>query len=131
MSDYLKIAAGIIVAVILWVTVNKSNKDISVLLTMAVCAIVCIAGLGYLRPVIRFMEKLKDLGRLDGELFLLLIKVVGVGMIAEISMLICKDAGNESMGKTLQILSAFVVLCMSVPVFEKLMSLLDTILGTI
>ena len=131
MSDFLKIAAGIIVAVILWVTVNKSNKDISVLLTMAVCAIVCIAGLGYLRPVIRFMEKLKDLGRLDGELFLLLIKVVGVGMIAEISMLICKDAGNESMGKTLQILSAFVVLCMSVPVFEKLMSLLDTILGTI
>ena len=131
MSDFLKIAAGILVGLILWVTVSKSNKDISVLLTMAVCAMICIAGLAYLRPVLSFMEKLKELGGLDEDLFALVMKVVGIGLIAELSMLICKDAGNESMGKALQILSAFVVLCMSVPVFEKLMSLLDTILGSI
>ena len=131
MSDFLKIAAGILLALILWVTISKSNKDISVLLTMAVCAMICIAGLSYLQPVIRFMEKLRQLGGLDEDLFALVIKVVGIGMISELSMLICKDAGNESMGKALQIVSAFVVLCMSVPVFEKLMSLLDTILGTI
>lgn len=131
MSDFLKIAAGLLVALILWITVSRSSKDISVLLTMAVCAMICIIGFAYLRPVIRFAERLKDLGGLDHELLALVMKVVGIGIISEISMLICKDAGNESMGKALQIMSAFVVLCMSVPVFEKLISLLDTILGTI
>ena len=89
MSDFLKIAAGLLVALILWVSVSKSNKDISVLLTMTVCAMLCIAALTYLHPVIRFMEKLRDIGGLDGELFSLLIKVAGIGMIAEISILIC------------------------------------------
>jgi hypothetical protein len=52
-------------------------------------------------------------------------------MVAEFSSLICKDAGNESMGKALQILSSVVALWTCLPVFEKLFSLLDKILGAV
>ena len=52
-------------------------------------------------------------------------------LLTEISAAICKDSGNESMGKSLQILSAVAAIWLSIPVFERLITLLDKILGTI
>lgn len=131
MNDFLKISAGSLMALLLWLMLNKNAKDMSVLLTLAVCAIIFAATVAFLQPVIDFLRKIQVIGTLDDELFSVILKVVGIGIIGEICIMICKDAGNESIGKVLQILSSVVVLWMSIPVFEKLLTLLDKILGTI
>lgn len=131
MGIFLKAAAGILVALILWLCLSKHTKDLSVLLTITVCVMVIIAAIGFFRPVIDFVNRIKKIGNLDGDLLGIILKVVGIGLITEFSALICKDAGNESMGKALQVLSSVVVLWLSLPVFEKLLSLLDKILGTV
>ena len=131
MSVFLKVTAGILTALILWLSIYKHTKELSILLTMAVCAMVLIAAIGFLRPITDFIRKIQETGNVDNDLLAIILKVVGIGLIAEFSSLICKDAGNESMGKALQILSTVIVLWMSLPVFEKLLSLLDKILGTV
>ena len=129
MSIFWKTAAGILTAIILWINLNQSNKDTSVLMTLAVCAMTMMAAASFLQPVVSFVDKIQDVGKLDAGLVSTVLKVVGVGIITEIAALICKDAGNESMGKALQFVSAGVVLWISIPVFEKLLALLDKILG--
>ena len=131
MNTFLKIAAGILTALILWISLNRQGKDISALLSVAVCAMVAAAAMSFLEPVVSFLKKIQGLGNLDGELLNVILKVVGIGLLTEITVLICKDAGNEAMGKTLQILSTVTALWMSIPVFEKLISLLDKILGSV
>lgn len=131
MNLLLKASAGVLTALILWLTLNKHAKDMSVLLTLAVCAMVVTVSVGFLQPVVSFLRRIQELGNLDSDLLSVVLKVVGIGLITEIATLICKDAGNESMGKALQILSTVAVLWMSIPVFEKLLSLLDKILGTV
>lgn len=131
MNIFWKTAAGILTAVILWINLNKSNKDISVLMTLAVSAMAIIAAAVFMRPIVSFIKKLQDIGKLDGDLVSVVLKVVGVGLATEIATLICKDAGNESMGKTLQFVSVAAILWMSIPVFEKLLALLDKILGAV
>lgn len=131
MNVFWKTAAGVLTALILWISVSKHNKDISVLMTMAVCAMSVIAAVTFLQPIVAFVKKMQAVGNLDEELFSVILKVVGIGIVAEISTLICKDAGNESMGKTLQFVSAAAVLWMSIPVFEKLLTLLEKILGSL
>jgi len=131
MSLLLKASAGVLIALVLWLTLNKHAKDMSVLLTLAVCAMVVTVSIGFLQPVISFLKRIEELGNLDSDLLSVVLKVVGIGLITEIATLICKDAGNESMGKALQLLSTMAVLWMSIPVFEKLLSLLDKILGTV
>lgn len=131
MSIFFKSAAGVLAALTVWLCINKYNKDISTIITLTVCAIVIISAMTFIRPVINFMTKLQVTGNLDRELLSVVLKVVGIAIIGELSNLVCKDAGNESMGKALQFLSASVVIWMSVPVFEKLLSLLDGILGSI
>ena len=131
MNVFWKTAAGILTAVILWINLSKSNKDASVLMSLAVCAMAVIAAAAFIEPVISFIKKLQEVGKLDRELISVVLKVVGIGIVTEIAVLICKDAGNESMGKTLQFVSAATVLWMSIPVLEKLLNLLDRILGTV
>ena len=131
MSIFLKAVAGVLTAVILWLTVNKDNKGISTLLTLAVCIMVFSVCACFLQPIIDFIHKLELLGELDEGLISVVLKVVGIGLLAEISAAICKDSGNESMGKSLQILSAVAAIWLSIPVFERLITLLDKILGTI
>ncbi len=131
MSIFLKATAGVLTALILWIVVCKHTKDFSVLLTLAVCAMVVTVSLGILQPVVRFLQKLQTMVDLDNDLLSIVLKVVGIGLVTELSTLICKDSGNESMGKALQLLSTATVLWLSIPVFEKLLSLLDKILGTV
>ena len=131
MSIFLKAVAGILTAVILWLSVNKDNTGISTLLTLAACIMVFSVCTYFLQPVIDFIHELELLGELDIDLISVALKVVGIGLIAEISIAICKDSGNESMGKSLQILSAVTAVWLSIPVFQRLITLLDKILGTI
>jgi len=131
MSIFLKAAAGILTALILWIVLSKHTKDMSMLLTLAVCAMLLTVSFSFLQPIVSFLQKIQALGELDNDLLSVILKIVGIGLITEICAIICKDAGNESMGKSLQILSSVVVLWMSIPVFEKLLLLLDKILGTV
>ncbi len=131
MDIFLKATAGVLTALILWLCLNKQNKDFSVLLNLAVCTMIIAAGFTILQPVLDFIANLRSIGKLDTQLISVVLKVVGIGLIAEICMFVCKDAGNESMGKSIQLLSSAVILWMSIPVFERLLSLLDEILGSI
>ena len=131
MDVFLKAVAGVLTAVILWLCIGKDNKGISVLLTIGVCTMIVTITAVFLEPIISFIFELQYLGELDGNLLAVVLKVVGISLLTEISIMICKDAGNETMGKSLQILSSAVVIWISIPVFEKLVSLLETILGTI
>ena len=131
MNVFWKAAAGILTAVILWINLNKSNKDTATLMSLAVCAMAMIASIAFLQPIVSFVKKLQEIGNLDSELLTVVLKVVGIGIVTEIAVLICKDAGNESMGKTLQLVSSSAILWLSLPVFEKLLALVDKILGAV
>ena len=131
MNVFLKAIAGVFISLILWLCLEKSEKNISLLLTLAACVILLASAVCLLNPVITFVEKLQQVGSLNKDYIKIILKVVGVGLISEISSLICKDAGNESLGKALQIMAAVIVLLLSIPIFEKLLELLNDILGTI
>lgn len=131
MSTFLKAAAVILTALILWVCLNKYNKDMSLLLSLAVCGIVLIAAFTAMKPVIDFLDRLQQTGNLDSDLLQVILKAVGIGLLGEMCGDLCKDAGNATMGKALQFFAAVTILWLSLPVFEKLLTLLETIMGSV
>jgi len=129
MNMFLKAIAGTLIALVLGLVLNKQGKDISLLLTLAVCAMVMLAVMRYLSPVIEFIQRLQTIGQLDSGILQILIKAVGIGLLAEITAQICSDAGNAALGKTLQMLSTAVILWISIPLLNQLIDLLVQILG--
>ncbi len=131
MDIFLKASAGVMVAVILVLTLTKQGKDISVLLIIAVCSMIVISAFYYLQPVKDLLIRLQTMGQLNSDTLSIMLKAVGIGLIAEVTSLICTDAGNAALGKTLQFLASAVILWLSIPLLNELLELIDNILGAI
>lgn len=129
MTLFLQISGAVLLTVILVLTLKSNSKEIGTILAITICCITALAALSYLRPVLEFLKKLEQVGSLDSTMVEILLKATGIGIITEIANLVCKDAGNESMGKTMQILGTAVILYLSMPLFYTLIDLLQKILG--
>ena len=76
---------------------------------MAVCCMGAMIAISYLEPVLDFPRELETLGDLQVDMLGILLKAVGIGLVSEIAGLVCTDAGNGSLGKTLQMLGSAVI----------------------
>lgn len=129
MELFLQVLAGVLLTVVLGIALGKQNKDMSMILTLAVCCMVLAAAFFYLKPVIDFVRQMESLGGLDPEMLQIMLKAVGIGLICQIAVLICGDSGNAALGKTIQILASAVVLWISLPLMRALLEMIQKILG--
>ena len=129
MDIFLKITACVFVGVIICLVLTKQNKDMATLLSICICCMVAIVAFSYFQPVLNFLSRMQALTGVDKDLFYILTKAVGIALIGELASTVCSDAGYGAMGKVLQILSACVVLWLSLPLFTKLMDLIESVLN--
>lgn len=131
MDIFVKTTAGVLIAVVLSVVLEKQGKDLSVLLVLAVCSMVAVAAMEIFREIISFLRRLESLGELNHDILTVLLKSVGIALLAEITALVCADSGKGALGKVLQLLATAVILWISLPLFTELMDLVETILGSV
>ena len=129
MTLFIQTCGCVLLTVILILALKNHSKEIATILAVVVCCMTAIAALNYLQPVLTFLQTLEALGGLDNAMIEILLKSAGIGMITEIAAFVCKDAGNESLGKTLQFFGSAVILYLSIPLFTALIELLQKILG--
>ena len=129
MELFWKAIAVSLLTVILGAVMGKKDKDISVLLSIAGCVLVAGFTEVYLSPVVRFLGELESMGNLRSDLLGILLKAVGIGLISEIAAVVCSDSGNAGLGKMIQLIGSVVILWLSIPVFQALLDLVQTILG--
>ncbi len=128
MDIYLKAVGCVLISLILYLTLSKDSRDMAILLSLTVCCTVLAAAVSRLEPVVSFFSRLAEKGKLDTNMLETLLKTVGIGLLAEISALVCEDAGNAALGKALKLLGSGVILWLSVPMFEGLLELIGEVL---
>ena len=131
MDIFIKVSAGILITAILCLVISGQNKDISLLLTIFMCCVSILAATSYLEPILDFARKLIQVGNLKNDYLQVLMKIVGIGVISQVAGFICRDAGNQSLAKVLQIVTTSVVLCICIPLLEEILALIETVLGEI
>jgi stage III sporulation protein AD len=129
MGEYLRWAAVVLVGVILTIVVGKQSRDMSLLLTLSVCVMVCIASMHVLEPVLELLRELRRLGGLDPEVCSIALKCAGIGLLTELIDLICADAGERAMGKALEVLGAATIVWLSLPLIRQLLHLIEGVLS--
>ena len=131
MTIFYKSVAGAVISVVLCIFLTKNSKDFAILILIAACCLILTAASTYLEPVFDFVQRLKRLADLDNDAIQTIITAVGVGIVTEIIGLICTDAGYASIAKALKFTSSAAILWLSIPLFESLLTLLETILVNI
>ena len=128
MERFYIMVAGTLVTVVLVMTLRKQNGELALLLGLCGC-VLALAGLSwFLTPVVGFFEKIQSLASLDPQLVGILLKITAVSITAEIAGLVCQDAGNGALGKSLQLLASAVILWQALPMLERLLALAERIL---
>lgn len=129
MENFWKAAGLVLVTAILCLAIGKTEKDFSVLLSMTVCSIIAAVAVSYLEPVWDLLWELNSIGDMESNTLGILLKAVGITLIADLAGNICIDAGNGSLSKLMQLLGSTVILYLSVPLIHSLLTLLRDILG--
>lgn len=129
MDTIFKTVGIAMVTVVLYLFLQKQNKDIAVLVTLAACCMITAFAGFYLERVMSFITELKVVGSLNSAFLDVLLKAVGIGLIAEIAALICADSGNSALGKSIQIIAVAAILWIALPLLSGLIDLINQILG--
>lgn len=131
MSEFWKTTSLILLTVILSLSVGKTERDISAVLGMVVLCMAACAAITILEPVLDYLVELQRVFNLPDRLVSILLKSVGIALVAELSATVCTDAGNASLGKVLQILGGAAVLSLSIPMFHTLMTIVQEMIGSL
>lgn len=129
MELYFKGAAGILLAAVLGLALQKQEKDLAAVLTAAVIAMAAVLMLRLLEPVLELLRQLEQVGNLRSDALELLLKAAGIGLTAEVAGLVCADAGNAALAKMLRLLGTAAILCLSVPMFTALLECITEMVG--
>lgn len=131
MEGYWQGAAAVMLAVFCVTVLGNQSRDIALVLTVAACCFAGALALSYLQPVVDFIMRLKAVSNISPEVLQILLKAVGIGFVGEIACLICMDSGHGALAKGLQMLTSAVILWLSIPLLDKLLELIQGILGEV
>ena len=131
MISFYKAAICVLVTVILCLVLNRQGREFALLLSILVCSMIFLIMASYLQPILSFFTRLRTLGQVNSETFQILLKCTGIGLLGELVAVICQDSGNNSLSKSLNILSTSVIIWLALPLFEQLLNLVEKILGEI
>lgn len=129
MTLFFQAAACALVAVVLCCLLNSQERTVGVLLGLAVCVLVLLAAISYLQPVMELIQSLCSVAQISADMIQIIFKAVGIGIITELTVLICADGGNSAIGRALEILAAAAILWLAIPLMRSLLELMQTILG--
>lgn len=118
-----------LIGVVLCGVMSRFGKEVSVLLSLAVCAMVLVVAMSFMQPVVELIRSLAEVSQLEPEWIAIVLKTVGIGLIAQFAGLICTDSGNSAMAKAVEILAAAAVLWLSIPLMTALLELVQTLMG--
>lgn len=128
MEQFFQAVALVLLAVVLILILKGDSRGIGQLLSVLVCCMVVAGAIGYIRPVMAFVNSMQDIMGSSSQFLTVLLKVVGVSVTAEIASLLCDDAGNSALGKGLQFFATAVILWLSLPMLTSLLQLIEGIL---
>ena len=128
MDIYLRLVAGILIAAILTMVLKKQERDIAVLLSLTVCTIVVISISAYLGEMVSVVWQLSEISGIDESWIRMILKILGIGLLSQISASICSESGNQSLSQIIQILTNVVILWLCMPLLEQILNLLRTVL---
>lgn len=116
------------VTLILSLIIPADRKEIKVVIGVVACSMIAASALTYIEPIADFVDQVKSISNLSSEMIKILWKVVGVGVLTEIAGLICKDFGNGTLDKMMQLLGSAAILWLTIPLFQEFMDLIENVL---
>ena len=128
MDTVLRCVGIAIIGAILALVTKKHSGEFAVLVSIAVVLLLISLLLGFLKPVLSFVESLKKTAGLGDSAVSPVIKTLAIGFLTEIGKNICEEAGEKTVGQVLALSGSIAALYVLLPLLQGVLDLLETLL---
>lgn len=125
--DFLKISLLAILAIVGICVVRQLKSDLAVPLTIGVSVVIVSMLCDQLFDLVYSFYNLSKDANIDSEAISCVIKVVGIGYLAEFTNNICVDANCKSVGDKVLFASKIAILFCALPMVDKLFNIIKDI----
>lgn len=122
--DFVKIALLALLSVVGIALVRQLKPEFALPLTVGASVVLLLAVCDALYDVVYTFYNFAEQANVDSEAIGCVIKVVGIGYLAEFSNNLCVDANCKSVGDKVLLASKVAILFCALPVVEKLFGLI-------
>lgn len=128
MEYILKLFAICVTAAVFSLTIRKTNPELSLLLGVAT-AILCIISVVDLFHIINEqLEKWNESTMISYAFFIPMIKCLGISVLSQFGINICKDAGQSASAMALELCGNTAAVWCLLPLINQLFDLLEDML---
>ena len=128
MDTLIRAASVGIIGAILIAVIRKQNTAMAMTLALACCCLLGVCLLSFVRPLLVFVDKLRELSGFSNAFMMPLLKTVAIGLISELAAAVCSDAGESSLSRLIQICGAAAALYCALPLMEAVLDLIGSLL---
>ncbi len=122
--DFFKISLLAILSVVGIVVVRQLKSELAVPLTIGVGVVIVSMLCDELYDLVYTFYNFSQEANIDNEAITCVIKVVGIGYLAEFTNNICVDANCKSVGDKVLLASKIAILFCALPIVEKLFGII-------
>ena len=123
-----KISAIAILVTIVSLVIKQHRPDISMLVTLAGGTIILILAIRQMSSIFAWFDMLVTKTKINSKMVSVLLKIIGIGYVAEFAATACEDAGNKSMAEKIALCAKLAILVLSLPILS---SVIDTIVSVV
>lgn len=125
--DFVKISIIAILSVVGIVVVRQLKSELAVPLTIGVAVVIVSMLCDELFDLIYAFYDLSREANIDSEAITCVVKIVGIGYLAEFTNNICVDANCKSVGDKVLLASKIAILFSALPMVDKLFGIIKDI----
>ncbi|MBQ7352070.1 MAG: hypothetical protein IJW59_04370 [Clostridia bacterium] len=113
---------GIVVSIIA-MFLKSIKPEYSLLCVIVGSIIIILCMLNSLTTVFSFFENVIEKTGISYDLFLTMLKIIGIGYLVEFSANVCRDSGNSSIADKVILAGKLMIFIISLPIINNLFNM--------
>ncbi len=123
-------SVGLLLCAAMLTTVLRAQRpELAVCLSLAAGALVVILILGQLAPLAAAVRRMLQRGDFSADWLEVVLKAAGVCLVTQLAADTCKDAGETALASKAELVGRILLLLMTVPLFEQILTLVTGVLN--
>ena len=126
--DIAKIIGIALVTTFAVMVLKPTKPELAAIVSIAGGVIVLLMAVDALAAVLGNFSAIVNRTGINSEIFSALLKIIGIGYLADFAAGICSDAGNNSMAQKVSLAGKVIILVLALPIIDNLIQIIIGIL---
>ena len=126
--EIVKIVVAAILIVFVVTIIKQIKPELAVAIMVIGSVVLILYILSFFSPIVVTIEKIINSTGLNKEMFVVLLKIIGIGYLVEFCADICNDSGNSAIANKVVLGGKIFILILAIPIISELFNIIVELL---